>query len=69
MLKSLALRIPRIKALVSQRDALFLERAALLSQRERLLGTQGLCQEKRIDEVRKNGLTNCRSTTRSSRML
>jgi SAM-dependent methyltransferase len=51
MLKSLALRIPRIKALVSQRDALFLERAALLSQRERLLGTQGLCQEKRIDEL------------------
>jgi SAM-dependent methyltransferase len=51
MLKSLALRIPRIKALVSQRDALFLERDALLSQRERLLGTQGLCQEKRIDEL------------------
>jgi ubiquinone/menaquinone biosynthesis C-methylase UbiE len=48
MLKSLALRIPRVKALVSQRDALFLERDALLSEREQLLGTQGICQEKRI---------------------
>jgi FkbM family methyltransferase len=37
MLRSLALRIPRLKALVSQRDALLLERDALLSERDRLL--------------------------------
>lgn len=37
MLKTLALKVPRIKALASHRDALLSERNALLTERDRLL--------------------------------
>lgn len=51
MIKSIALKIPQIKALVSQRDALLSERDALLSERDRLLKAQGVDPEKRVDEL------------------
>ena len=50
MLKSLALKIPRIRALASQRDALLSERDALVSERDHLLEARGAAA-RRADEL------------------